>query len=170
MALSALSVSATTITLFVCSRHRFPSGEWIFADTTNSTGWSSDGFAFLLSIANAVYAFLGTDAGAHLCEEIHNPSKNVPKVILYPIAIGLLTAWPFACSLMASITSVEAVLNTATGLPLIEIYYQGTGSRIAATILMVLFAFCFFGCNVANGTHYYSQRDMTHMLIICRHY
>lgn len=105
----------------------------------------------MLSITNAVYSFLGTDAAAHLCEEIPNPGKNVPKVMLWPILMGILTAWPFAVSCMAAIVDVDAVIHTATGLPLLQIYYQGTGSRAAATVLMVLFAICFYGCAVANG-------------------
>ena len=71
--------------------------------------------------------------------------------------MGLVTAWPFAVSCMAAITDVTAVIETASGLPLIEIYYQGTGgSRVGTTILMTFFAFCFFGCAVANG------KDLNH--------
>ena len=52
---------------------------------------------------------------------------------------------------MYAITDLNAVLNTSTGLPLIEIYRQGTGSQTAASILLAFFALCFFGCLVANG-------------------
>ncbi|KAG7409212.1 Choline transport protein [Fusarium oxysporum f. sp. rapae] len=149
--LSVLTLSATTITLFVVTKDH-ASAEFIFTDTTNRTGWSSDGFAFMLAVGNAVYAFLGSDCGAHLCEEIPNPAKNVPKVMIYPLLMGLLTAFPFATSLMYAISDVPAVLNTTTGLPLFEIYYQGTGSRPAASVLMSLFAFCFFANLVANAT------------------
>ncbi|PMD50300.1 amino acid transporter, partial [Hyaloscypha bicolor E] len=150
--LAVLTLSATTITLLVCSRNHYPSSSWVFSDTTNSTGWPSDGFAFILSISNSVYAFLGSDCGAHLCEEIQNPGRNVPKVMLWPLVIGLITAWPFAVSCMAAIVDLDSVITTATGLPLIEIYYQGTGSRAAASVLMALFAFCFFGCLTGNAT------------------
>ncbi|KAF4972505.1 hypothetical protein FSARC_929, partial [Fusarium sarcochroum] len=149
--LSVLTLSATTITLFVVTRNH-ASAKFIFTDATNRTGWSSDGFAFMLAVGNAVYAFLGSDCGAHLCEEIPNPAKNVPKVMIYPLLMGLLTAFPFAASLMYAISDLSAVLNTSTGLPLFEIYYQGTGSRPAASILMTLFAFCFFANLVANAT------------------
>lgn len=148
--LSVLTLSATTITLFVVTKDH-ASAEFIFTDTTNRTGWSSDGFAFMLAVGNAVYAFLGSDCGAHLCEEIPNPAKNVPKVMIYPLLMGLLTAFPFAAALMYAISDLPAVLNTTTGLPLFEIYYQGTGSRPAASVLMSLFAFCFFANLVANG-------------------
>jgi choline transport protein len=167
--LAVLTLSATTIVLFICSRNHFPSGSWIFTDTSSSTGWKQEGFGFILAISNAVYAFLGSDAGAHLCEEIHNPGRNVPKVMLYPLAMGLVTAFPFAIACMSSIVNIEDVIGTATGivplfykqlwrcsnfkpgLPLIEIYYQGTGSKAGASVLMALFAFCFFACLVGNG-------------------
>lgn len=86
-----------------------------------------------------------------MCEEIPNPGKNVPKVILFPLVIGFLTAFPFTTALMYSTINIEAVFTTATGLPLLEIYYQGTGSKVAASVLLAMFAFCFFGCLVANG-------------------
>lgn len=70
---------------------------------------------------------------------------------MYPLLISLITAFPFACACMFSIIDLKAVLDTATDLPLIEIYYQGTGSKAAASVLMALFAFCFFGCLVGNG-------------------
>jgi choline transport protein len=149
--LSALTLSATTISLFVIARDHHASAKFIFSDTTNSSGWSSGGWSFMLATGNAVFSYLGSDCGAHMCEEIPNPGKNVPKVILVPLAMGLLTAFPFAVSLMYSITSLPDVLSTPTGLPLLEIYYQGTGSKAGASVLLAMFAFCFFGCLVANS-------------------
>ena len=160
--LSVLTLSSTMLTLFIVSRNHHASGSWIFGDTTNRTGWSSDGFAFVLAISNQVYSFLGSDCGAHLCEEIPNPSKNIPKVILYPLLMGMITAFPFTASLLYSITDLKAVFNSPTGLPLIEIYYQGTGSKAAASVLMSLFAFCFFGNLVANGKHPPPDKDGIH--------
>ena len=100
-----------------------------------------------------------------MCEEIPNPGKNVPKVILFPLVIGFLTAFPFAAALMYSIVDIDAVFNTATGLPLLEIYYQGTGSKAAASALLALFAFCFFGCLVANGEF---QKSRVYSLVLMR--
>jgi choline transport protein len=149
---SVITLSSTMFTLFIVSRNNHAEASFIFTDTTTRSGWSSNGWAFMLAVGNAVYSFLGSDCAAHLCEEIANPAKMVPRVIIWPLLVGLLTAFPFAVSLMYSITDLEAVFNTSAGLPLIEIYYQGTGSRIAASVLLAFFAFCFFGNLVANGT------------------
>ncbi|KAK3641930.1 hypothetical protein LTR56_011031 [Elasticomyces elasticus] len=150
--LAILTLTGTMLALFIISRNTHAPTDWVFGDTTNRTGWPSDGFAFMLAVSNAVYSFLGSDCGAHLCEEIPNPAKNVPRVILYPLLVGMLTAFPFAVSLLYAITDLEAVFSSPTSLPLIEIYHQGTHSRVAASVLLALFAFCFFGNLVANGT------------------
>jgi choline transport protein len=59
---------------------------------------------------------------------------------------------------MYAITDVQAVLDTPSGIPLIEIYYQSTKSKTASSVLLALFAFCFFGCTVANGGSLLSYR------------
>ncbi|KAK4497422.1 hypothetical protein PRZ48_011873 [Zasmidium cellare] len=153
MFLSLAVILASFVTLLVCSREHYPSAKWIFTDTTNSTGWPSTGFAFMLATMNGIFSYAGTDCGAHLAEEIPSPSKNVPKVIMWPILIGFVVAWPLAVAFMASIYDLEAVLNTPTGFPLVEVLYQGMGgSGAGATVLMALYAVALFGCCAANGT------------------
>lgn len=156
--LSILTLSGTMLTLFIVSRNNHASGEFIFANTTGLSGWPSKGFAFLLACSNSVYGYMGSDCGAHLCEEIANPAKYVPIVIVLPLALGLLTSFPWTVSLLYAITDLKSVLNTATGLPLIEIYFQGTGSRAAASVLLALFTFCFCGCLVGVGKQSWLDR------------
>lgn len=145
------TLSSTMLTLFIVGRNNHAEASFIFTNTTSYTGWSSNGWSFMLAIGNAVYSFLGSDCSAHLCEEIANPAKMVPRVILWPLVMGLMTTFPFVVSLMYSITDLDAVFNTTAGLPIIEIYYQATGSRVAASILLAAFTFCFFGTLVAIG-------------------
>lgn len=148
--LAVIAMTTTMIVLFVMARDHHSSASTIFTDHTNRTGWSSDGFSFMLAIGNAVYSFLGSDCGAHMCEEVPNPAKNVPRIMLWPLLMGLLTAFPFATAILYAISDLTKVLN-AGGVPLFEIYYQGTGSLAGATVLMALFAFLFFSNLIANG-------------------
>lgn len=146
--LAVVTLISTMMSLFVLARHDHAPASFMFADTTSQSGWST-GFPFLLAVSNAVFGYLGSDCGAHLCEEIANPSKNIPKVIMLPLVMGLLTAFPFVASLIYCIKDLDAVLSA--DMPLMEIYYQGTGSHVAASILLAFFAFCMFGCVVAVG-------------------
>ncbi|OCL14730.1 hypothetical protein AOQ84DRAFT_384511 [Glonium stellatum] len=142
----------TIVTILVCAAPRFQSSVWVFADTTNSNQSYNKGFLLILCLLNNTYGFMGTDAGAHLAEEIPSPSINAPKVIVYPVIIGLVTAWPFAVACMYVITDVEKVVNPPSGIGLIEIYYQATGSQATTIVLLAAFAICLFGCAVANIT------------------
>ncbi|ETS79646.1 hypothetical protein PFICI_09499 [Pestalotiopsis fici W106-1] len=149
------SVSTLLATVFIILVAAFPnyrSSEWVFTDTTNLNDSYNKGFLLILCLLNNTYGFMGTDAGAHLAEEIPAPSVNVPKVIVYPIIIGLLTAWPFAVACMYVITDVERVANPPSGIALIEIYYQATASKFLTALLLAAFALCLFGCAVANIT------------------
>lgn len=60
--------------------------------------------------------------------------------------------WPFAVTCMYVITDVEKVVNPPSGISLIEIYYQATGSEFKTVVLLAAFAVCLFGCAVANIT------------------
>jgi len=53
---------------------------------------------------------------------------------------------------MYTITNVQRVLNPPSGIGLIEIYYQATGSAFTTALLLAAFAVCLFGYAVANIT------------------
>jgi hypothetical protein len=81
---------------------------------------------------------------------------------MYPLVMGLITTFPFACACMFSTIDLEAIPGSAISLPLIEIYYQGTGSKAGASVLMALLPFCFFGCFVDNDTDF----QITHVELL----
>lgn len=149
VSLYVITFTATFISILVCARDHYQPASWVFGDTTNSTGWPSTGFAFILALMNGVFCFIGTDCAAHLAEEIPNPSRNVPRAILWPILIGFMIAWPYAVACVASISDIDGVLGGDTGFPLLTIYYQATGSKVGATVLLTMFIVCFFGCMTA---------------------
>jgi hypothetical protein len=59
---------------------------------------------------------------------------------------------------MYVISDLDAVLGTETGLPLMGLYFQATGSKAATVVLMSAFAICMFGAACANITS--SSRQM----------
>ncbi|KAK7226585.1 hypothetical protein V2G26_014588 [Clonostachys chloroleuca] len=132
----SLSTLAVTIIVILAGAYpNYQSNTWVFMDAENLNKSYSKGILFMLCLLNSTYGFMGSDAGAHMAEEIPSPSINVPKIIVYPIIIGLATALPFAISCI-----------------LLEIYYQSTGSKFVTSLLLSGFAICLFGCAVANVT------------------
>ncbi|VUC21493.1 unnamed protein product [Clonostachys rosea] len=159
-----ITMTSIMTTMFVVARGHHQSAEFIFTNMETHTGWSSDGFGFLLAMGNAVYAFMGGDCAAKLAEEIPNPSKNVPLVTIFPVVTGFLTAFPFAGALLYAMKDIDAVLNTATGLPLFEIFLQATESKLAASVLLGVFSMFQFSTLVASGEFLIMISDLDHLL------
>ncbi|KAK4499995.1 hypothetical protein PRZ48_008181 [Zasmidium cellare] len=98
------------------------------------SGWSTSA-AWLLAISNGMYAYGGTDGAIHISEEIINPGRRVPQVMIATMMLGLGTTLPLFIPLMLFITDLDAVRSSP--LPSIELVYQSTGSRAVTTFLMV---------------------------------
>ncbi|KAK1625277.1 amino acid/polyamine transporter I [Colletotrichum phormii] len=115
-------------------KHTTPSS-FITQSGLGSSGWSP-GVAWILGITNAMYAFGGTDGAIHISEEISQPGRRVPQVMMLTIFIGLGTAFPLLLALMFFMTGLDAV--TSARLPSLELINQATGNE---DVTLFLFAY-----------------------------
>lgn len=140
------------VVLVVLARGHYQSASFIFTDRENLSGWSTNGIAYMIAVGNSMYAYIGTDAAAHLSEEVPRPQRTVPLAMMGAIAIGLATSLPFSAVLMLVMRDKAAVLATTTGLPYLELVYGATESKAAAAVLILLVFLCFLGAANANYT------------------
>ncbi|KAF9887402.1 hypothetical protein FE257_010257 [Aspergillus nanangensis] len=116
----------------------------------NNSGWSSDAIVFLTGLANPNFMYAGIDGAIHLAEECSNAVTAVPLALLSTVVIGFVTAFAFSISMLYSLVDLEAVLTTATEVPIYEIWYQATRSPAAATVflcgLLCISVFALNGC------------------------
>lgn len=78
-------------------------------------------------------------------EEVENPATSVPRSMVLAVIINGVLAFGWIIALLFSIGDVETSLNSPTGYPIIEIFYQATGSVGAATAMMsAIIAVAFF--------------------------
>ncbi|KAJ5259296.1 Choline transport protein [Penicillium angulare] len=126
--------------------------KFVFATFTNSTGWSSSRLAFLVGLINPNWLFVCLDAATHMAEEVKSPEKIIPKAIMSTVAVGFITSWVFCLVMFFSITDLEALLTTSTGVPILELFYQSLKSRIGAAVLGALILATGFRCQVASQT------------------
>ena len=64
--------------------------DFVFAEFNNETGWP-DGMSWLLGLLQPALSLIGYDVVMHLAEEMPNPSRDVPRAMLYAVAIGGVT-------------------------------------------------------------------------------
>lgn len=78
------------------------------------------------------------DAPAHMTEEMKNASKEAPKAIILSVYIGAVTGFIFLVSVCFCIGDIGATAGSSTGVPLIQIFYDSTGSVAGTCVLASL--------------------------------
>lgn len=54
------------------------SAEFVFTTFLNNTGYTSNGWVFIMAFYNSIYGLYGTDAMLHLVEEMRNAAVDAP--------------------------------------------------------------------------------------------
>ncbi|KAL1955800.1 hypothetical protein VTO42DRAFT_8039 [Malbranchea cinnamomea] len=126
--------------------------KFVFATFINSTGWSADGLAYLVGLINCNWVFACLDAATHMAEEVAQPERSIPIAIMSTVAIGFTTAWFYVISMYFSLQDFGKLLNTPTGVPILELYYQALGNKAGAIVLESLVLATGIGCQIASHT------------------
>ncbi|KAK5019804.1 amino acid/polyamine transporter I [Cryomyces antarcticus] len=139
-------IGGVFITIMVCAimpattGQGYASNSFVWTEWNNQTGYTSDGFVFLAGMLNGAFAIGTPDGVCHLCEEIPEPKKNIPKGIAAQLTIGFITTLCFYIAILYSITSFTDVTSTPiVSLPLAAVYQQATRSRAGTTGLLFVF-------------------------------
>lgn len=149
---SLLSFVIITVTVLACALGNYNSALFVFSDFSNGTGWLSLGIAFIVGLINPNWSFSCLDAATHLAEETMTPQTDIPKAIMGTVLIGLLTALPYSIAMFFSITNLDGILKSTTGVPIMDIFNQALGNRAGAICLEVLVTLTAIGCNIASHT------------------
>lgn len=64
--------------------------EFVFTAFDNTTGWP-DGMSWLLGLLQPALSLIGFDVVMHMAEEMPNPSRDVPKAMIYAVGVGGVT-------------------------------------------------------------------------------
>lgn len=81
------------------------------------------------------YGMCCYDAPAHMTEEIKNARKQAPRAIVMAVYMGFVTGFIWLIALSFCIGDLDATATTATGVPVIEIMFNSTGSIAGASAL-----------------------------------
>ncbi|KAF2839268.1 choline transport protein-like protein [Patellaria atrata CBS 101060] len=137
-------IAGVMITVLVCAimphttGSRYSSNAFVWRDFENQTGYSSDGFVFLMGMLNGAYAVGTPDCISHLAEEIAHPRVNVPKAIAAQMTIGFITGLVYLISIFYSINDFDSLISNPYTSPLAELYRQATSSRGGSLGLMIV--------------------------------
>ncbi|KAJ5108252.1 amino acid transporter [Penicillium angulare] len=115
----------------------------VFVDFIEDSGWKSSGFAFLLGLLPGVTAINGFDSSTHVTDELPNPEKQVPQVMVGTAILAYLAGLPMTIVYMFCVVNEEALLDPVGGQPIAQLFLDSCNSLPLAVFLMVIFTFVF---------------------------
>ncbi|KAI5121316.1 hypothetical protein M0805_003783 [Coniferiporia weirii] len=133
------------VTVILATNTNKQSASFVFKEFQNFTGFGP-AMAAILGILQGAFAMCCYDAPAHMTEEMKNASREAPKAIVLSVYFGAITGFVFLVSVCFCIGDLEATARTPTGVPLIQIFYDSTQSKVGtcflASLITVICVFC----------------------------
>ncbi|PLN84296.1 hypothetical protein BDW42DRAFT_183649 [Aspergillus taichungensis] len=121
------SVIIILVTLLTMAEDR-RDAEFVFGHyDASESGWP-DGWAFFVGLLQASYTLTGYGMVAAMCEEVQNPSKEVPKAIVLSVVAAGVTGVVYLVPVLFVLPSVKALNNVASGQPIGLVFKTVTGS------------------------------------------
>ncbi|KAH7007365.1 amino acid/polyamine transporter I [Ilyonectria destructans] len=119
---------------------------FVFTKFVNNTGWSNNGFVFVLSLVQTTYAMSGLEAATHMSFETKNPKRTVPLVLVSSVVISTILCFGFAILLLFALGPLDSLVNSSLGAIYIQLYVNSAGRAgglaVATIIMVVLNQFC----------------------------
>jgi amino acid transporter len=133
-----VSFFVCVITILAMNDHK-QNSSFVFKEFQNSTGFNAS-YTAILGLVQSAFGMCCYDAPSHMVEEIKNARKEAPRAIVMSVYLGAVTGFIFLISLCYCMGDIESTAGTSTGVPVIEIFYNSTGSIAGASTLSALIA------------------------------
>jgi len=128
--------------------------DFIFKLFLNNSGYSSSAWVFIMSFYTPMYGLYGTDGMMHLVEEMHDASKEAPRVMVWSMIFCSVTSWLGAVLMMWTAGDWESYMLDSQ--PYMNWWMDITrsvygGGIFCALVMMGLNFFIIVGTNLAGS-------------------
>lgn len=117
--------------------HLKQSAKFVFTDFVNLTGWNSNGTVFMLGLLPGTLAVNAFDCASHMAEEMDNPRKQIPQVMIGSAVLSAITRLPMILVYMFCNTHPDNLLTPIGGQPVAQLMLDALDS-LPLTIIGIL--------------------------------
>ncbi|KAL4926786.1 amino acid/polyamine transporter I [Aspergillus undulatus] len=123
------------------------SAEIVFKEVVNKTGWDSNVVVFFLTLLPGAACVGGLDSATHLADEVEQPSKRIPQVMIGSALLNFAGGFISIIILLFCNTDPQSLLKPVGGQPLFQLFFNAYNSRPLSIAACVC---CIFSFNLAN--------------------
>ncbi|RMZ88889.1 hypothetical protein DV736_g3889, partial [Chaetothyriales sp. CBS 134916] len=117
---------------------------------TNDSGYSDKALASTIGIVPMIGMLIGYDCTIHMSEETKDASRTIPLVVVWAVASNALMLIVVGWTYIFCLGDLDSVLNTETGQPMIQVFYNATRNRAGTTIMVVVVIVIFISACVGQ--------------------
>lgn len=128
------------------------SAKTVFVDVVNESGWSSDGVVFFLALLPGLLSVSGFDAVTHITDEVPNPQKEIPQVILGSTGLSAITGLAMVIMYAFCTVNPAVLVEPYAHQPIINVLQDGLRSDALFNIAMTAVLVAMFIASVAGFT------------------
>lgn len=130
------------------------SSDQVFTQFQDNMGWGSVPLAVIIGLTGASSTFVGAEAGAHMAEEVQNASYVIPRAMMWTWLGNGLMGWIMAITFCFCVKDTVSILATPTGVPVIQVFLNTTGSTAGANgLTAMLLVIGIFACVAVMATN-----------------
>lgn len=141
---------AITATLLAMSPKK--SADFVFHTTLNEGGWPSQGLSNCVGFIGNIATFVGADASVHMAEEVANAAIVIPRAIITGMTLNSILGFSMMLTILFCLGDVKSVLNSATGFPFIQVFYDSTHSYAGASVMTAVIIVLTMACSTGITT------------------
>ncbi|KAL8887480.1 MAG: hypothetical protein Q9215_004955 [Flavoplaca cf. flavocitrina] len=134
--LHIIGLFAIVIPLWVLAPRNTPSVA--FTRFNNGGNWSSVGVAYMVGLLTALSSMMGYDCSVHMSEEIKDASNTLPRAMMWGVGLNAVLGYVVVITLCFTVTDPQALLDSATGFPFIQLFFNVTKSYTATHIMTAI--------------------------------
>lgn len=121
------------------------SAKWVFTNYENETGFSSQGYGFLIGLLQCQYTLSGFDSAAHMSDETRDAARSAPRGILYAIGAASVFGLLFLISINFCVQDFQTqIVNTSISPVMTQIFLDGVGYKWTVVFTTIVMGAMFF--------------------------
>lgn len=119
--------------------HPKQSARTVFVDVVNESGWASKGVVFFLGLLPGSTAINGFDSAAHMVEEMPDPARQVPQVMVGNALLSGFSGLAMTIIYCFCISNLDNLLAPVGGMTIIQIFKDSLDNRALFVIASALY-------------------------------
>ncbi|KAH8661737.1 amino acid/polyamine transporter I [Ilyonectria robusta] len=128
--------------------HPKQSASFVFADLVNNTGWSSNGVVFFLGLLPGATAVNCFEGAAHLADEMPEPKKNVPRVMVGSAVLSAISGLPMILVYMFCNIKPDNLLDPIGGQPIAQLLVDSLDSEALVIVAVLIYLIAMLAATV----------------------